>query len=85
MSFLVPTIFRVGTTLIFWAMRKAMGHLPIASQTNFQRMEKGFGHAVHAATAAAGIIGTVKTLWHAGSAAARVIGPAMAALAPVGL
>ena len=76
---------RLSAKLIFWAIRKAMGHQPIASQTNFQRMEKGVGHAINAATTAAGLIGTVKTLWHAGSAAARVIGPAMAALAPVGL
>ena len=75
---------RVGA-LIFWALGKSMGHQPIASATRFQRMEKGLGHAVNAATTAAGLVGTVKTLWHAGSAAARVAGPLMAAFAPVGL
>ena len=62
-----------------------MGHQPIATQTNFQRLEKGMGHAVNIATAAAGLVGTAKTLWGAGSAIARVAGPAMLALAPVGL
>ena len=62
-----------------------MGHQPIASATRFQRIEKGMGHAVNMATTAAGLVGTAKTLWHAGSAAARVVGPMMAALAPVGI
>ena len=86
MSFLLPTNFwRVGATLIFWCMRKAVGHQPIASATRFQRIEKGMGHAVNMATTAAGLVGTAKTLWHAGSAAARIAGPMMAALAPVGI
>ena len=62
-----------------------MGHQPIASATRYQRMEKGLGHAVNMATAAAGLVGTAKTLWHAGSTIARVAGPAMMALAPVGV
>ena len=76
---------RVGALLFSVAMKKVMGHQPIASATRFQRMEKGLGHAVNVATTAAGLVGTVKTLWSAGSAVARVAGPVMAALAPVGL
>ena len=62
-----------------------MGHQPIASQTKMQRLEKGMGHAASLATSAAGLVGTAKTLWGAGSALARVAGPAMMALAPVGV
>ena len=62
-----------------------MGHQAIASQTPFQRMEKGLGHAVNMATGLAGILGTAKTLYGAGRAIASVAGPAMLALAPVGI
>ena len=62
-----------------------MGHQPIASATRYQRLEKGSGHAANMATTAAGLVGTAKTLWHAGSAIARFAGPAMLALAPVGV
>ena len=87
MSFILTTDFcvRLGATLIFLCVKKAMGHQPIASATRFQRMEKGMGHAVNVATTAAGLVGTAKTLWSAGSAFARFAGPAMMALAPVGI
>ena len=62
-----------------------MGHQPIASQTPFQRLEKGLGHAVNMATGLAGLVGTAKTLYGAGRAIAGVAGPAMLALAPVGI
>ena len=48
-------------------------------------MEKGLGHAVNMATGLAGILGTAKTLYGAGRAIASVAGPAMLALAPVGI
>ena len=60
--------------------KELMGHQPIAPQTRMQRVEKGFGHAVNIATSAAGLVGTAKTLWHAGSAIARVAGPIVGAL-----
>ena len=85
MSFLMPSNFclRVGAMILLAVLQ--MGHQPIASATRFQRMEKGLGHAVNMATTAAGLVGTAKTLWTAGSAVVRVAGPVMAALAPVGL
>ena len=60
--------------------KRLMGHQPIASQTRMQRIEKGVGGAVNIATNAAGLVGTARTLWHAGSAFARVAGPMVGAL-----
>ena len=62
-----------------------MGHQAVATQTRLHRFEKGLGHAANIAHGTAAIIGTARTLYGAGRALAGVVGPAMAALAPIGL